>query len=131
MTVSTPDLSRVDPAVADEYRALHRAATAGEPVARGGGFDVHLQGDRLAWVKEACEPGTLMREFLLRLYPADARRLPEFRRRWGYFEVGARGVRFDGKCLGARRLPDFALARIRLGQQAPEGGVLWETNIHF
>ncbi len=131
MTVSTPDLSWVDLAVADEYRALHRAATAGEPAARGGGFDAHLHGDRLAWVKEACEPGALMREFLLRLYPADPRRLPEFRRRWGYFELSARGVRFDGKCLGARRLPDFALARIRLGQQGPDGGVLWETDIPF
>ena len=131
MAVSTPDLSRVDPAVADEYRALHRAATAGEPVARGGGFDAHLHGDRLAWVKEACEPGALMREFLLRLYPADPRRLPEFRRRWGYFELSARGVRFDGKCLGARRLPDFVLSRIRLGQQGPDGGALWEVDIPF
>ena len=75
LTVSTPDLSRVDPAMADTYRALHRAATAREPAARAGGFDVHLHGDRLAWVKEACEPGALRREFRLALYPADASRL--------------------------------------------------------
>ena len=131
MTLSTPDLSRVDPAVADEYRALQRAATAGEPVATAGGFDVYLHGGRLAWVKEACEPGTLRREFLLRLYPADAGRLPEFRQRRGYFELGTSGVRFDGKCLGARRLPDFALARARLGQQAPDGGMAWEADIRF
>ena len=129
VTVSTPDLAQVDPAMADEYRALHRAATAGEPVARGGGFDVHLHGGRLAWVKEACEPGTLMREFLLRLYPTDAGRLPSYLRERGYFELGARGVRFDGKCLGARRLPDFALARIRLGQSVPSGDLLWEADI--
>jgi len=129
LTVSTPDLSRVDPAVADEYRALHRAATAGEPVARGGGFDAHLHGDRLAWVKEACEPGELLFPFRLAFYPVDAGRLPESRRRWGYFMLGARGVRFDGKCLGARRLPDFALARIRLGQNGPDGGVLWEVEV--
>ena len=116
LTVSTPDLSRVDPAVADEYRTLHRAATAGTPAARAGGFDVHLHGDRLAWVKEACEPGALKHPFRLRLYPADARRLPESRWRWGYFELDVHGVRFDGKCLGATRLPDFALARARLGQ---------------
>ena len=131
LTVSTPDLSRVDPAVADEYRALHRAATAGEPVARGGGFDVHLHGDRLAWVKEACEPGELLFPFWLAFYPVDAGRLPESRRRWGYFALDARGVRFDGKCLGARRLPDFALARVRLGQHGPDGGVLWETEVPF
>ena len=129
MTVSTPDLSRVDPAVADEYRALHRAATAGEPVARGSGYEVYLHDGRLAWVKEACEPGALMREFLLRLYPADPGRLPESRRRWGYFELSARGARFDDKCLGARHLPDFALARARLGQSASGGGWLWEVEV--
>ena len=116
VTVSTPDLSRVAPAVADAYRGLHRAATAGEPVARTGGFDVHLHGKRLAWVKEACEPGELMSPFRLRLYPANAYHLPDHLRKRGYFEFSVRGVRFDGKCLGATRLPDFALARARLKQ---------------
>ena len=124
MTVSTPDLSRVDPAVADEYRALHRAATAGEPAARAGGFDAHLHGNRLAWVKEACEPGALMSPFRLRLYPADAGRLPTHHQKRGYFTISASGVRFDGKCLGAARLPDFALARIRLGQAGR-----WEVEV--
>ena len=131
LAVSTPDLARVDPAVADEYRALHRAATAGAPVARGGGFDVHLHGGRLAWVKEACEPGALMSLFRVALYPADAGRLPNRLRERGYFELSASGVRFDGKCLGARRLPDFALARIRLRQFVPGRGLLWEANIRF
>ena len=126
MTISTPDLSRVAPTVADEYRALHRAATAGEPAAPVGGFDVRLHGERLAWVKEACEPGELMSPFRLRFYPADAGRLPNHLRKQGYFATSVRGVRFDGKCLGARRLPDFALARIRLGQPGR-----WEVDIPF
>ena len=126
LTISTPDLSRVDPAVADGYRALHRAATAGAPAARGGGFDAHLHGDRLAWVKEDCEPGALRQPFRLRLYPADAGRLPTYHQKRGYFTIRASGVRFDGKCLGARRLPDFALTRIRLGQRGR-----WEADIHF
>ena len=116
MTVSTPNLSRVDPAVADAYRALYRAATAGEPAARAGGFDARLHGKQLAWVKEACEPGELMSPFRLALYPADAGRLLAHHQKRGYFELGIRGVRFDRKCLGARQLPDFALARARLGQ---------------
>ena len=116
ITVSTPDLSRVDPAGAEAYRALHRAATAGEPVARESGYEVYRHGQRLAWVKEACEHGELMSPFWLALYPADAGRLPESRRRRGYFMLGTLGVRFDDKCLGATRLPDFALARVRLGQ---------------
>ena len=124
LTVATPDLSRVDPAVADVYRALHRATTAGEPAARAGGYEVYLHGQRLAWVKEACEPGALMREFVLRLYPTNAYRLPEHLRKRGFFELGARGVRFDGKCLGAARLPDFALTRVRLGQAGR-----WEAEV--
>ena len=131
MTISTPDLSRVDPAVAHAYRALHRAATAGAPVARGGGFEVHLHGGRLAWVKEACEPGTLMRKFRLDFYPADASRLPDPHQKRGYFRSNAFGVRFDDKCLWAARLPDFALARIRLWQSVSDGDLLWEAEAPF
>ena len=124
VTVSTPDLARVDPAVADEYRALHRAAMAGELVARESGYEVRRHGSRLAWVKEACEPGALRREFQLKLYPVDPGHLPDRLQERGYFKRNARGVRFDGKCLGARRLPDFALARIRLGQPGR-----WEVEV--
>ena len=116
LTVATPDLSRVDPAVADAYRILHQTATAGALVARGGGFDVYLHGQRLAWVKEACEPGALRRKFWLAFYPVNADRLPGPHRKRGHFELSARGVRFDSKCLAAARLPDFALTRVRLGQ---------------
>ncbi len=125
MTVSTPDLSRVDPTVAEAYRALHRAATAGAPAARAGGYEVHRHGSWLAWVKEICEPGELMSPFRLALYPADPGRLPDHLRKRGYFVISVHGVRFDGKCLGARRLPDFALTRIRLGQPG------WKTDIPF
>ena len=131
MTVSTPDLSRVNPAVADEYRALHRAATAGAPAARGGGYDVYLHGDRLAWVKEACEPGALMPPFWLKFYPADKSRLIGLLKERGYAGTNASGVRFDGKCLGAARLPDFALARARLGQSVADGVPLWEAEVSF
>ena len=124
VAVSTPDLSRVDPAVADAYRALHRAATAGKSVARGGGFDVYLHDGRLAWVKEVCGPGELMPPFWLALYPADAGRLPDRHKKRGYFGLQFPGVRFDGKCLGAARLPDFALARARLMQLGR-----WEVDI--
>ncbi len=131
LTVSTPVLSRVDPVVAEAYRALHRAATAGEPAARGGGFDAHLHGNRLVWVKEACEPGALRRKFRLDLYPADAGRLPAHHQKRGYFIISVFGVRFDGKCLGAARLPDFALARIRLWQFVLGEDLLWLTDINF
>ena len=129
VTLSTPDLSRVAPAVAEAHRALHRAVMAREPAARAGGFDIYLHGKRLTWVKEACEPGALMSPFRLDLYPADARHVPDPFRKQGYIGLGPRGVRVDGKCLGATRLPDFALARIRLRQSVLGGGSLWEVEV--
>ena len=131
MTLSTPDLSRIDPAVADEYRALQRAATAGEPAARAGGYGVYRRGNQLAWVKEQCQPGDLMPPFWLAFYPADASHLPRHRREEGYVNAGARGVRVDGKCLAARRLPDYPLARVRLGQRSRDGEALWEARVDF
>ena len=125
LVVATPDLSRVDPA-ADDYRALHRAAMAGGLVARENGYEVYRRGQRLAWVKEPCAPGALMHLFRLALSPADPGRLSEHHRKQGYFELIAHGARLDGKCLGTARLPDFALARARLGQLGR-----WEVEIPF
>ena len=127
LTLSTQDLSRVDPAVADAYRALHRVATTGEPAARAGGYEVYLQGQRLAWVKEACEPGALRREFWLVFYPVDP---VDVNRKRGYW-THVRGVRVDGKCLGAARLPDFALTRASLRQYTSGGTTLWEVEVPF
>ena len=69
--------------------------------------------------------------FRLDLYPADASHLPNHHQKRGYFKLRVRGVRFDDKCLWTTRLPDFALARVRLRQRSGEGGPLWETEIPF
>ena len=124
MTVATPDLTRVDPAVADEYRALLRAATAGEPVARESGYEVYRHGSRLAWVKEACEPGALMRKFWLAFYPVDASHASPHRQRQGNNVKVVYGVRLDGKCLAAAQLPEYAVSRVRLSQ-----GKRWEVEV--
>ena len=131
MTVATPNLARVDPAVADEYRALLRAATAGEPVARESGYEVYRRGSRLAWVKEACEPGELLRDFRLAFYPVDASRVSPHRQWQGNNIKVISGVRLDGKCLGAARLPEYAVSRVRLRQRSDEGRALWEVEFHF
>ena len=131
MTVATPNLSRVDPAVADEYRALLRAATAGEPVARGSGYEVYLHDGRLAWVKEACEPGALMFLFQLAFYPVDASRVSPFRQSQGNNIKQVYGARVDGKCLGAARLPEYAVSRVRLRQRLEEGGAFWKVEVPF
>ena len=131
MTVATPDLSRVEPAVADEYRALLQAATAGEPVARESGYEVHRHGSRLAWVKEGCEPGELLRLFLLMFYPVDASYVSPHRQRQGNNVKLVYGAQLDDKCLGAAGLPEYAVSRVRLRQRSDEGGALWETEVLF
>ena len=90
---------------------------------------MYLHGNRLAWVKEACEPEALRRKFRLEFHPADAYRKRGYRKRNYFTQV--HGMRFDGKCLGAARLPDFALARARLGQSALGGEWLWEAEVSF
>ena len=130
MILATPDLARVDPAVADEYRALLRAATAGELVARACGYEVYRRGSRLAWVKEACEPGELLRLFRLAFYPVDTSRVVPHRQRQGNNIKVVYGVRLDGKCLGAARLPEYAVSQVRLRQRSEAGGALWETEFH-
>ena len=39
------------------------------------------------------------------------------------------GVVIDGACVAVRPLPDYAAARIRTGQYAPEQGALWQTEL--
>ena len=131
MTVATPDLSRVDAAVADEYRALLQAATAGEPVARESGYEVYRRGSQLAWVKEGCGPGELLRLFRLAFYPVDASLVSPHRQRQGNNVRLVYGARLDGKCLGAARLPEYAVSRVRLRQRSDKGGKLWETEFHL
>ena len=73
MSVATPDLSRVDPSVADAYREIYRTATLQEPALRAD-FDFYRNGKTLTLVNEDCPPGVLSGRYQLRVYPAD----PEF-----------------------------------------------------
>ena len=111
MSVATPDLSRVEPAVADGYREIYRAATRGEPTLRGD-FDFYLNDRTLTLVNENCPPGALSRVYYLRVYPADPGGLSEIYRNRGHIRARLYGVRFDGKCLMQATLPDYAIARV-------------------
>ena len=118
MSVATPDLSRVEPAVADGYREIYRAATRGEPALRTS-FDFYLNSpdNRLTLVNEDCAPGVLGRSYQLRVYPVDSsdlKELPGFYPAKGYVFATIYGVRFDGKCLMQVTLPDYDIARIAI-----------------
>ncbi len=127
LTVKAVDLSRVDEAAAEHYRAAYRAAAAGEPLFRSPAFDLHLDGRTLTWVSESCRPEDTWRTFLLlEVVPADPDDLPVDRRERGWrrmgFQFGEFGVRFDGRCLARRTLPDFPIRALRAGRWFREVG---------
>ena len=96
---------------------------AGGPAARAGGFDLYLTEHRLLYVKESCADGDLAGWFYLNIYPMDAADVPAWRQGanhdvWG-FEFGDYGAVRDGRCLAAFPLPDYAIARLEVGQRNP------------
>ena len=121
LTVKAVDLSRADEATADHYRATYRAAAAGEPLFRSAAFDLHLDGRMLTWVSASCRPEDTLERFLLEVVPVDPDDLPRLRRERGWqgrsFRFGRFGVRFDGRCLARRTLPDFPVRALRVGRR--------------
>ena len=128
LTVNAVDLSRVDETAAAPYRAAYRAAAAGEPLFRSAAFDafdLHLDGRTLTWVSESCRPEDTWQTFLLEVVPADPDDVPRRRGRgWVRmdFRFGRFGVRFDGRCLAQRTLPDFPIRALRVGHWFREAG---------
>ena len=115
--------------------AVHRSALAeaarSEPAARNY-FNLYLQGGRLLFLREPCEPSDADARFFLHVHPADDGDLPGERRRHGFdnldFRFDERGVRFDGKCAAIADLPAYPIERIRAGQIGGEGEI-WEASI--
>ena len=132
MAVTAVDLSLVDRATADRYRAAYRETVAGEPLFRSE-FDLYLDGRTLTYVKESCAPEDTMHKFLLRAAPVAAGDLPVIRRQGGWdplsFRFGHYGVRFDGRCLIRRILPDYPIRALGVGRWLPETGNLLEATI--
>ena len=134
LTVTAVDLSMVERATADRYRAAYRATLAGEPLLRSE-FDLYLDGGTLTWVKEACRPEDTVHPFLVRAVPAAVDDLPAWLREEGWeplgFRFGRYGVRFDGRCLIRRRLPDYPIQALQIGRWAPGAGSMLEATIEL
>ena len=126
LTVRAVDLSRVDEADAAPARAAYRAVAAGEPLFRSARFDLYFDGRTLTWVIESCRPEDTRQMFLLEVASADPADLPRRHRERGWvrmgFEFGQLGVRFDGRCLAQRTLPDFPIRALRVGRWLREAG---------
>ena len=116
-------------------RGDYRARLLGDsrPVIRSD-WDVYLVENGLVYVKEPCASADTEARFFLALFPADGNDLPGRRKQHGFdnldFDFAERGGIFDGKCMAAAALPEYAIARIDTGQFVHvEGGFnhLWEA----
>ena len=117
---------------------IDKIIESGEPLIRSG-FDVHLIGNGLTYVKDDCDEDDLVEKFFLALFPADESDLPEHRRQHGfdnldfYFEEHV--IRSAERCIAIAPLPDYGIARIQTGQliQRADGSYkhLWEGEIHL
>ena len=131
------------------FGTIRRAARASEPLARST-FDIHRDGRTLTYLRDGCPAEDITARFLLHVYPADPADLPEIRRAHGFDNLdffaqsdtlgnsGEIGVprlstgaaRIDGNCVAATLLPDYPIARIRIGQFTDDG-VRWQVDIAF
>lgn len=122
MSVLALDLSLADKIDVEPYRELYRSAMAGPLIVRSN-YSVGLRERSLIYAKDQCRPVDTRPLFILNIEPAAKSDLPDHRKPFGFadreFRFGARGLRFDGKCLLTAPLPDYDLAGITIGQAVP------------
>ena len=109
--------------IAAQYRSWYETLVSGgygEPVARGGGYDLFMDDDKLIYYKSGCSQADTADRFFLHVIPEDESALPGHSRVHGFesrdFDFGGLGEMFDGNCLAIAWLPDYNIARIRAGQ---------------
>ena len=131
LTVTALDPTLVDEATAQAYREIYRSTTRRAPAVRSD-FDLHLDANTLAWVKEPCRPADVESYFFLGVVPVDVDDLPRERRERGFdnlpFSFHQLGVHIDGACLMRRPLPDYPIRSIETGQRGA-GYDLWRASI--
>ena len=146
-TMLRPPAAAPEPFAADYYLAQElagfrelEAALAGRRRAAGGVFDLYLAGDRLVYAKEPCGRADVRERFFLHVVPAAADDLAadgdlaSGSRERGFdtldFEFWWQGVLWEGVCLAAVTLPDYAIARLRTGQFIRDSGrELWAAEV--
>ena len=93
-------------------------------------FEVYLHDGWLVYVKDGCTPADSDALFFLHVFPADVRDLLPNRRVHGFNNMDFSRYIDETMCMVGKKLPDYAIKRIRTGQFVEEdnGGSkkLWE-----
>ena len=123
----------------DYYNHIDEIIESGDPLIRSR-FDVHLIGNGLMYVKDACREDDVSERFFLALFPADQNALSDERMQHGFdnidFRFEDRAVRHDERCIAIiTPLPAYDISRIHTGQfiQQADGSFehLWEGEAHL
>ena len=142
MSVVALDLSLAPEVDIEPYRELYRSAMDGSPIVRSN-YNVNLREHSLIYAKNQCRPADTRALFILLIEPSAKSDLPNHRKPIGFdvqeFRFGARGVRFDRKCLLTMPLPAYDIDLIIIGQAIPSTDkfgsrnrcYLWQETIPF
>ena len=79
-------------------------------------FDVHLHDGWLVYVKEGCKPADFDLRFFLHVFPANVLDLHPYRQELGFDSLDFWHSIDEPTCSFRRKLPDYAIKRIRTGQ---------------
>ena len=124
------DFPAINGGTARHWRRWHKRLTNGAPAAVSD-FQVYVGDGELLYAKAPCAAADVEATFFLHLIPHNLADLPEWRRGYDFdsidFQFGPNGAVFDGRCLAAVPLPEYAIARIRTGQYVPDSGAVWEV----
>ena len=133
------DLVEDTPDIYDRAYAAIIAGDFGERIA-GSDFDIYLDeygyedGRRLIYFKQPRADANARARIFLHVFPADARDLPADRREHGFddinFGFNKRPKASDDWCVAIRRLPDYAVERIRTGQLTA-AGASWQADVEL
>ena len=123
------------PAIRRKYAALEGELSPLVPslaeLAVRARFDLHLHDGWLAYFKEDCTQADSEDRFFLHVFPSDARDLPADRLAHGFDNLDFRADIDEATCTIWRKLPGYAIDRIRTGQFSRDGdgccNILWEA----
>ena len=114
-----------------DIERAYQSLTSGDLISRSE-FDIYLDENRLAFVKEPCAPADMEPRFFLHVYPVDEANLPRNRRVFGFqnldFRFGEYGILYNQICAAVRYLPDHEVANIKTGQLA-NGRRIWTADV--
>ena len=96
-------------------------------------FNVYIRDGGLAYIKENCAESDTAARFFLHIFPSDPANLPAANRKRGIanldFQFTEHGAYIGDKCVAARELPAYPIARIRTGQLMNDAAI-WRADIN-